>query len=115
MLPNSELLTAAHQPPLGGKRLPDMSSLHFVSTGGVEPITELAGDGDQLALPQEATKFIKKKQPSKKVKKGRRSPLLAPPTSPPSSSTSSSFMDEARLIDVTETLEILRCATTFEV
>lgn len=41
-------------------------------SGGVEPIAELAGDGDELELPQEATKFIKKKQPSKKVKKGRK-------------------------------------------
>lgn len=40
-------------------------------SGGVEPIAELAGDGDELGLPQEATKFIKKKQPSKKVKKGK--------------------------------------------
>lgn len=30
----------------------------------------MAGDGEELELPQ-ATKFIKKKQPSKKVKKGR--------------------------------------------
>lgn len=39
--------------------------------GGVEPIAEVAGDGEELELPQEMTKFIKKKQPSKKVKKGR--------------------------------------------
>lgn len=37
----------------------------------MEPIAEVAGDGEELELPQEATKFIKKKQPSKKVKKGR--------------------------------------------
>lgn len=48
--------------------------LMFPSTchlGGVEPIAEVAGDGEELELPQEMTKFIKKKQPSKKVKKGR--------------------------------------------
>lgn len=40
--------------------------------GGVEPIAEVAdGDGEELELPQEVTKLIKKKQPSKKVKKGR--------------------------------------------
>uniref|UniRef100_A0A667Y9V2 Bardet-Biedl syndrome 9 n=1 Tax=Myripristis murdjan TaxID=586833 RepID=A0A667Y9V2_9TELE len=43
----------------------------LVTPGGVEPITEQAGDVEEPALPQEATKFIKKKQPSKKVKKGR--------------------------------------------
>ncbi|XP_004560188.2 protein PTHB1 isoform X1 [Maylandia zebra] len=37
--------------------------------GGVEPIAELAGDGEEIEVPQEATKFIKKKQPSKKTKK----------------------------------------------
>lgn len=45
---------------------------YFFSTclsGGVEPIAEVADDGEEL--PQESTKFIKKKQPSKKVKKGR--------------------------------------------
>ncbi|XP_031735438.1 protein PTHB1-like [Anarrhichthys ocellatus] len=44
---------------------------NLAAPGGVEPIAEVAGDGDELELPQEATKFIKKKQPSKKVKKGR--------------------------------------------
>ncbi|KAM4600656.1 protein PTHB1 [Polymixia lowei] len=39
--------------------------------GGVEPIAEAAGDGEELSLPQEATKFIKKKQPSKKAKKDK--------------------------------------------
>lgn len=39
--------------------------------GGVEPIAEGAGEGEELELPQDATKFLKKKQPSKKVKKGR--------------------------------------------
>ncbi|XP_034730323.1 protein PTHB1 isoform X1 [Etheostoma cragini] len=37
--------------------------------GGVEPIAEVAGDGEELELPQEVTKFIKKKHASKKVKK----------------------------------------------
>ncbi|XP_029929020.1 protein PTHB1 isoform X2 [Myripristis murdjan] len=43
----------------------------LVTPGGVEPITEQAGDVEEPALPQEATKFIKKKQPSKKVKKDK--------------------------------------------
>uniref|UniRef100_UPI0037E8D519 protein PTHB1 n=1 Tax=Semicossyphus pulcher TaxID=241346 RepID=UPI0037E8D519 len=42
---------------------------NLAAPGGVEPIAELAGDGEEL--PQEATKFIKKKQPSKKVKKDK--------------------------------------------
>ncbi|KAJ4922899.1 hypothetical protein JOQ06_026190, partial [Pogonophryne albipinna] len=37
--------------------------------GGVEPIAEVSADGEEPELQQEATKFIKKKQPSKKVKK----------------------------------------------
>lgn len=47
----------------------------------MEPIAEVAGDGEELELPQEATKFIKKKQPSKKVKKGRSTDVsfLLPP------------------------------------
>lgn len=49
--------------------IPCISSACLV--GGVEPIAEVAGDGEELELPQEATKFIKKKQASKKVKKGR--------------------------------------------
>ncbi|TMS10697.1 hypothetical protein E3U43_019690, partial [Larimichthys crocea] len=40
---------------------------------GVEPIAEVAdGDGEELELPQEVTKLIKKKQPSKKVKKDKK-------------------------------------------
>lgn len=61
------------------KKKDEDGTLMFVPTcvsGGVEPIAELAGDGDELGLPQEATKFIKKKQPSKKVKKGRKSSSL---------------------------------------
>lgn len=45
----------------------------ILSAGGVQPIAEVAGDGDEPDLPPEATKFIKKKQASKKAKKGRRS------------------------------------------
>ncbi|XP_074539855.1 protein PTHB1 [Halichoeres trimaculatus] len=41
---------------------------NLAAPGGVAPISELAGDQEELALPQEATKFIKKKQPSKKKK-----------------------------------------------
>lgn len=37
--------------------------------GGIEPIPEVSGDGEDL--PQEATKFIKKKHSVKKVRKGR--------------------------------------------
>ncbi|XP_074509075.1 protein PTHB1 isoform X1 [Sebastes fasciatus] len=44
---------------------------NLAAPGGVEPIAEVAGDGEELELPQEATKFIKKKQPSKKVKKDK--------------------------------------------
>lgn len=61
----------------------------LAAPGGVEPIAELADDGDQLALPQEATKFIKKKQPSKKVKKEKKE---APEVS--STTTSSSLKEE---------------------
>ncbi|XP_026225869.1 protein PTHB1 [Anabas testudineus] len=43
----------------------------LAAPGGVEPIAEMAGDGEELGLPQEVTKFIKKKQPSKKVKKDK--------------------------------------------
>lgn len=39
-------------------------------SGGIEPIAEASGDGEEL--PQEATKFIKKKPSVKKVKKGRK-------------------------------------------
>lgn len=38
-------------------------------SGGIEPIPEVSGDGEDLS--QEATKFIKKKQSVKKVRKGR--------------------------------------------
>lgn len=59
----------------GKKRLVElifvMIFLHIFHSGGVEPIAELAGDGEEIEVPQEATKFIKKKQPSKKTKKGR--------------------------------------------
>ncbi|KAF0032092.1 hypothetical protein F2P81_016647 [Scophthalmus maximus] len=44
---------------------------NLAAPGGVEPIAEGAGGGEELELPQEATKFIRKKQPSKKVKKER--------------------------------------------
>lgn len=82
-------VVASHHSPVGGAltgKLPSdmLSPLLSVPEGGVEPIAELAGDGDQLELPQEATKFIKKKQPSKKVKKGRSSyPVTPPPTLQP--------------------------------
>ncbi|KAM7382893.1 hypothetical protein PAMP_002590 [Pampus punctatissimus] len=46
---------------------------NLAAPGGVEPIAEVAGDGEELELSQEATKFIKKKQPSKKVKKDKES------------------------------------------
>ncbi|KAM7421583.1 hypothetical protein PAMA_015631 [Pampus argenteus] len=42
---------------------------NLAAPGGVEPIAEVAGDGEELELSQETTKFIKKKQPTKKVKK----------------------------------------------
>ncbi|XP_069568047.1 protein PTHB1 isoform X1 [Brachyistius frenatus] len=42
---------------------------NLAAPGGVEPIAEVAGDGEEMELQQEATKFIKKKQPSRKVKK----------------------------------------------
>lgn len=38
-------------------------------SGGIEPIPEVSGDGEDL--PQDATKFIKKKPSVKKVRKGR--------------------------------------------
>lgn len=46
-------------------------------TGGVEPIAEDLGDGEEVENPQEMTKFIKKK-PSRKVKKGRRTDNFSP-------------------------------------
>ncbi|KAM9851598.1 protein PTHB1 [Aulostomus maculatus] len=42
---------------------------NLAAPGGVEPIAEVAGDGDEVQ--QEATKFVQKKQPSKKVKKDK--------------------------------------------
>ncbi|XP_027142676.1 protein PTHB1 isoform X2 [Larimichthys crocea] len=46
---------------------------NLAAPGGVEPIAEVAdGDGEELELPQEVTKLIKKKQPSKKVKKDKK-------------------------------------------
>nr|XP_057909013.1 protein PTHB1 isoform X1 [Doryrhamphus excisus] len=42
---------------------------NLAAPGGVETISELAGDGEEADVPQDTTKFIKKKQPSKKVKK----------------------------------------------
>uniref|UniRef100_A0A3Q3MHC2 Bardet-Biedl syndrome 9 n=1 Tax=Mastacembelus armatus TaxID=205130 RepID=A0A3Q3MHC2_9TELE len=44
---------------------------NLAAPGGVEPIAEVAGDGEELELQQEATVFIKKKHPSKKVKKDK--------------------------------------------
>ncbi|XP_061573971.1 protein PTHB1 [Cololabis saira] len=41
----------------------------LAAPGGVEPIAEVAGDGEEMQPTQEVTKFIKKKQPSKKSKK----------------------------------------------
>ncbi|XP_037532484.1 protein PTHB1 [Nematolebias whitei] len=41
---------------------------NLAAPGGVEPIPEVSGDGE-MEPPEELTKFIKKKQPSKKVKK----------------------------------------------
>uniref|UniRef100_A0A665T7F7 Bardet-Biedl syndrome 9 n=2 Tax=Echeneis naucrates TaxID=173247 RepID=A0A665T7F7_ECHNA len=44
---------------------------NLAAPGGVAPIAEAAGDGEELELQQQAAKFIKKKQPSKKVKKDK--------------------------------------------
>ncbi|KAI4794495.1 hypothetical protein KUCAC02_032024, partial [Chaenocephalus aceratus] len=49
---------------------------NLAAPGGVEPIAEVSADGEEPELQQDATKFIKKKQPSKKVKKGRITPHL---------------------------------------
>ncbi|XP_053183635.1 protein PTHB1, partial [Scomber japonicus] len=49
---------------------------NLAAPGGVETIAEATGDGEEPDLPPETTKFIKKKQPSKKVKKALCSPLL---------------------------------------
>ncbi|XP_030226624.1 protein PTHB1 isoform X2 [Gadus morhua] len=43
----------------------------LVRPGGVEPIAEAAGDAEDPPLAQDAAKFIKKKQPSKKAKKDK--------------------------------------------
>ncbi|XP_077383160.1 protein PTHB1-like [Festucalex cinctus] len=51
---------------------------NLVAPGGVEPITELAGD--ETEEPQDATKFVKKKQPSKKVKKDKDKKVSNEPT-----------------------------------
>lgn len=48
---------------------PDFLCFLFYS-GGVEPIAEVAGEWGEVDVPKETTKFIKQKQPSKKVKKG---------------------------------------------
>ncbi|XP_068179046.1 protein PTHB1 isoform X2 [Antennarius striatus] len=45
---------------------------NLAAPGGVEPVAEGAADGGELDLPQGATKFIKKKQPSKKARKDRK-------------------------------------------
>uniref|UniRef100_A0A3Q1G407 Bardet-Biedl syndrome 9 n=1 Tax=Acanthochromis polyacanthus TaxID=80966 RepID=A0A3Q1G407_9TELE len=45
---------------------------NLAAPGGVEPIAEVTGDGEDMELQQEATKYIKKKQPSKKVKKEKK-------------------------------------------
>ncbi|XP_072316926.1 protein PTHB1 isoform X2 [Eucyclogobius newberryi] len=44
---------------------------NLAAPGGVEPIAEVSGDGEELNLQQDTAKFIKKKQPSKKVKKDK--------------------------------------------
>ncbi|KAM4568531.1 protein PTHB1 isoform 2-T2 [Fundulus diaphanus] len=41
---------------------------NLAAPGGVEPIAEVFGDGEEMETPQEMSKYIKKK-PSKKVKK----------------------------------------------
>uniref|UniRef100_A0A3Q2U256 Bardet-Biedl syndrome 9 n=1 Tax=Fundulus heteroclitus TaxID=8078 RepID=A0A3Q2U256_FUNHE len=43
---------------------------NLAAPGGVEPIAEVFGDGEEMDTPQEMSKYIKKK-PSKKVKKVR--------------------------------------------
>ncbi|XP_011603530.2 protein PTHB1 isoform X2 [Takifugu rubripes] len=43
---------------------------HLAAPGGIEPIPEVSGDGEDL--PQEATKFIKKKHSVKKVRKDKK-------------------------------------------
>ncbi|KAK7886967.1 hypothetical protein WMY93_026588 [Mugilogobius chulae] len=44
---------------------------NLAAPGGVEPIAEVSGDGEELNLQQDAAKLIKKKQPSKKAKKDK--------------------------------------------
>ncbi|XP_077432794.1 protein PTHB1 isoform X2 [Vanacampus margaritifer] len=51
---------------------------NLVAPGGVEPIAELAGD--ETEEPEDATKFIKKKQSSKKVKKDKDKKVPSEPT-----------------------------------
>ncbi|XP_019719361.1 protein PTHB1 isoform X2 [Hippocampus comes] len=51
---------------------------NLAGPGGVEPIAELAGD--ETEEPQDATKFIKKKQPSKKTKKDKDKKVSSEPS-----------------------------------
>lgn len=44
---------------------------NLAAPSGVEPIAEIAGDGEEQGMQQEAAKFIKKKQPSKRAKKDK--------------------------------------------
>lgn len=44
---------------------------NLAAPGGVEPIAETAGEGVELGLQQDAAKFIKKTEPSKKIKKDK--------------------------------------------
>ncbi|XP_023127449.1 protein PTHB1 isoform X2 [Amphiprion ocellaris] len=45
---------------------------NLAAPGGVEPIAEVTGDGEDMEFQQEVIKYIKKKQPSKKVKKEKK-------------------------------------------
>ncbi|KAM9723086.1 protein PTHB1 [Menidia menidia] len=60
---------------------------NLAAPGGVEPIAEVTGDGEEMELPQEMTKFIKKKQPSKKAKKDKDSKEKKEVSREPSEST----------------------------
>ncbi|XP_034467441.1 protein PTHB1 isoform X1 [Hippoglossus hippoglossus] len=60
---------------------------NLAAPGGVEPIAEGPGGGEELELQQEVTKFIKKKQPSKKVKKDKDSKEKKEVSKEPSAST----------------------------
>ncbi|XP_041650448.1 protein PTHB1 [Cheilinus undulatus] len=51
---------------------------NLAAPGGVEPITESTADQEE---PLEATKFVKKKQPSKKVKKDKEKKEVSPEAS----------------------------------